>query len=570
MKKILLLLITLTFILPVSRANHEKDVDSKLNKVTVYLNGAQVSRKAKVSLKKGINTLFFNDVSPYVNAKTIQVEGLGDYIILDSKKNRKYPEPAKATTVPNKFYAQIKEKRDSVRDINYDIQNIAQKLKYLKTERNFLLSNKVFTKDTLPILQQSLTYLRKQLFEINDLEQKLKREQNKLSTQRSQINARITVLNNYNRNKKRVNNAKPINQIVVTVQAKKELTGTMTVTYFVANASWSPSYDIRVKDINAPVNLTMKATVYQNTGEDWENVKLTLSTNNPYKNKIKPELSTWYINYYNPNIGYYNNANSRVKKASVARRNAVTLSEVSVDSYSAKEEKDESYSYSGSRARMPSAVRSTNYTVKNQMMANVEYKINLRYSIKADNKAHLVAVNQQSIKAKYNHYLVPKYDRESYLVAQLLDWEDLDLLPSKANLFYGGSYIGETRINPTANDTLYISLGNDRNVRIKRTKDKEKSRDKVFSNRKSTTVSYDLIVKNMGVKELNIIVEDHIPVSKDKSIVVTIESKSKAKFNEKTGMLVWDFELRGKKTKKLNYTYKVEYDSDKPLDLSRL
>jgi|TARA_B110000967_G_scaffold195065_1_gene224198 hypothetical protein len=70
----------------------------------------------------------------------------------------------------------------------------------------------------------------------------------------------------------------------------------------------------------------------------------------------------------------------------------------------------------------PSAVSSTNYTVKTKIMANVEYKIDFRYSIKADNKAHMVAVELKSIKAKYSYYLVPKYDKEAYLVAQLLNW----------------------------------------------------------------------------------------------------------------------------------------------------
>ena len=70
----------------------------------------------------------------------------------------------------------------------------------------------------------------------------------------------------------------------------------------------------------------------------------------------------------------------------------------------------------------PSAVSSTNYTVKTKIMANVEYKIDFRYSIKADNKAHMVAVELKSIKAKYSYYLVPKYDEEAYLVAQLLNW----------------------------------------------------------------------------------------------------------------------------------------------------
>ena len=74
----------------------------------------------------------------------------------------------------------------------------------------------------------------------------------------------------------------------------------------------------------------------------------------------------------------------------------------------------------------------------------------------------------------------------------------------------------------------------------------------------------------MSTRKYNIIVEDHIPVSQDKTIVVSVENKSRAKLNEKTGMMVWKFTLNSKQTKELNYTYKVEYDNNKPLDLSKL
>ncbi|MDA9066446.1 DUF4139 domain-containing protein [Flavobacteriales bacterium] len=564
MKNFLFTFLGLFLLLPSAEANNDKDINSKIKNVTIYLNGAQVSRKGKVVLKKGVNTLYFNNVSPYVNQKTIQVQGLGDYIILDSKKGIKYPKPEENKAIPNKITQRIIKMRDSVQDLDFENRSISVKIQNLGTEKNLLLKNNVFNKDTLPTVKASLSYLRQQLSDLNDLDQQYRRRQTEISELRTKINRRISDLNNYNKNNVKPKES-PVNQIIVTVQAKREMTGSMTVTYFVSNASWSPSYDIRVKDINTPVDLTMKATVYQNTGEDWKNVKLTLSTNNPYKNKVKPELSTWFINYYNPNIGYYQDA-----KKTTTRLNEVSLNSVRVASADMATESLSTNSYYKDQEKLPSAVRSTKYTVKSQTMANVEYKIDLNYTIKADNQAHLVAVNQQSIKANYNHYLVPKYDKESYLVAELVDWEDLDLLPSKANLYYGGSYIGETRINPTANDTLYISLGNDRNVRIKRTKDAEKSRDKVFSNRKTTTVSYDLIVKNMSTRKYNIIVEDHIPVSQDKTIVVSVENKSRAKLNEKTGMMVWKFTLNSKQTKELNYTYKVEYDNNKPLDLSKL
>ncbi len=561
MKNILISILLVASTSVVLGAKIEKKIPSKINSVTVYLNGAQVQRKGRVSLKKGINKLIFQDVSPFLNPKTIQVSGLGDYIILDSKKTIQYPEPIERKEIPSKITFQIKKMKDSIKILNFERTNVSAKLNHLNTERKYILANKIYYKDTLPVLKESLAYLRKQLFEITELEHDLKVKNDQIQQQIIAINKRLKELNNYQNNNKPIDNRKPIHQIEVMVQAKKELSGSMTISYFVSNASWSPSYDIRVKNSNSPVELTMKGTVYQNTGESWENVKLTLSTNNPYKNKIKPELSVWYINYYNPNIGYYKDAKVTPKRLNEAKKSIQTLSYAEVATESADYQMD---NYA------PAAVRSTNYTVKTQTMANVEYRIDLRYSIESDNKAHLVAVNQQEISANYIHYLVPKYDKESYLVAQLVDWEELDLLPSKANLYYEGSYIGETRINPTANDTLYISLGNDRNVRIKRTKDKEKSREKVFSNRKSTTVSYDLFVKNMSTSTYQIIVEDHMPVSQNKSIVVTIENKSRANFNEKTGMMEWKFDLKPKGNKKLNYTYKVEYDNDKPLDLSKL
>ena len=563
MKKITITLLTALLTFGSFSQEDETKVKSKIDNVTVYLNGAQVSRKGKVAYEKGINTFVFAGVSSYVNQKTIQVKGTGDYIILDIKKDYKYPKPSKNSKIPDLIQKKIQNKRDSLTEINYDLSDISYKTSFLRTEKNYLLKNKVFEKDTLPTLIASLSYLRKQLYNINAEETRLKKEKANLKKLKNAINTRIRELRNYNStNKTKVNN-KPVYRILVTVQALKKGNGNMSVNYMVRNASWSPTYDIRVKDINSPVDLTMKATVYQRSGEDWDNVKLKLSTNNPYKNKIKPELTTWFLNYYNPNLGYYKNKKRLEKKRRDSYQNAEVLEESTIGT--ADMAKSTSYSL-----KAPAAISSINYTVKQSNIVNVEYKISLPYTIKSNNKAHIVAVSNQKVKADYFHYLVPKYDTEAYLVAKLVDWEELDLMPSKANLFYDGSYIGETRINPTMNDTLLVSLGNDRNVRVKRYKNKDKTKNKIFSNRKLNTISYNLEIKNIGNKALNIIVEDHIPVTKDQTIEITLENKSRAKFNPKTGMLIWDFKLKPKARKNLNYTYSIEYDKGKKINLSTL
>lgn len=537
----------------------ELEVTSKIDGVTVYLSGAQVSRKGYVKLKKGINKLRFNHVSPYVNSNTIQVKGAGYYTILDVKKDIEYPKQEVIdNTIPKEILLKIDKTQDSIFNLNFTIKDLNNKMTFLATEKNLLLKNNVFTNDSLPVLEQSLAYLRKQLFDINAQTMEIEKSRDEFQILLSEITARLRELQNFQNNNKPVKTNNPIHYIEVTVQAEQEGNGNMTINYMVNNAGWSPMYDIRVEDITKPVELTMKANVYQNSGEEWEDVNLTLSTNDPFKSKVKPELSIWYLNYYNPNYGYHNQV-EKEKLYEVSEASKAMADEMEEDGYMDRKE-----------AKMPTALSSVNYSVQKEMMANVEYKISLPYTVKSDNKAHMVAVNKQTIKSEFYHYLVPKYDNESYLVAKLVDWEDLNLLPSKANIFYEGTYVGETRINPTANDTLNISLGNDRNLMVKREKNKDKTKEKVFTNQKEKTISYDLIVKNASLKELNVIIEDHIPVATDESIKIKIEGKDGANYDEPKGMLTWNFKLKAKATKEYNYTYTVKYDKTKNLSVSSL
>ncbi len=563
MKKIIILLLSLQVgVLSFAESNDLKVV-SKIKGVTVYLSGAQVKRTAKVKYKKGINKFRFEDVSPRLNQKTIQVKGKGEYIILDVKKHYKYPEPKKVVKedkgMPKSVLKKISRLEDSIENHTFLIADVGDKLSFLTIEKDLLLKNQVFTKDSLPVLDESLTYLRKQLLDIHLLKMRHKRSQTKMNKELVVMQNRLTALKNYKSNDTPIIDNNPIHYIEVTVQGKQDGYGSIDVSYLVNNAGWSPMYDIRVENTSKPVGITMKANVYQNTGEEWSDVNLTLSTNNPFRNKVKPELSVWYLNYYNPNRGYYDNlSKSKRSKAATSAKDYQMEIEESDDAAGA---------YPGSTT---TAVTSLDYTVKTDMMANAEYKISLPYTVESNNQAHMVAVTTHSIKSKYYHYLVPKYDREAYIIAKLTDWEDLNLLPSKANIFYDGSYIGETRINPTANDTLNVSLGNDPSVVVKMQKNKDKTKDKIFTNQKEKTVSYDLKIKNNSLNTINIVVEDHIPVSNDESIKIEMENKSGGKLEKEKGMLTWEFRMKAKGSKKINYTYRVKYDKEKNLNLSSL
>lgn len=477
MKKFILTVCSFSLFSHSFSSENTSSISSNIKEVTVYLSGAQVKREGNISLKKGINYIRFDHVSAYLNSNTIQVKGTGLYTILDVKKSSRYPEPSntKEEKIPKKIQLSISKLTDSITDYNYLITDLTSKISYLKIEKDMLLKNGVFSKDSLASLKESLNYLREKLLDIHQKEQQYLKHKNKTSNELSKMNQRLIELQNYSSNHLLTTNQSPIHYIEVTIQSTNDTKGKLDVSYYVQQAGWSPLYDIRVKNTSSPVELIMKANIYQNSGEDWNEVPLTLSTNNPLRNKMKPQLQIWYLNYYYAPSGIYDDKDFKYGSGNLEVMQNAMLPE--------SNERLKKVS-SNSPAKL-----STDYVVQSNLMASANYKISLPYTVKSNNQAHLVAVKKHEISCDYKYYIVPKYDKDAYIIANLVDWEDLDLLPSKANIFYDGTYIGETRINPTANDTLSLSLGNDPQIFAKRKKNKDKTKNKILSNNKETIIS---------------------------------------------------------------------------------
>ena len=96
-----------------------------------------------------------------------------------------------------------------------------------------------------------------------------------------------------------LNRKDQVNRFTVTLSSTAAATGKMIVSYLVSEAGWTPLYDMRADVTSGNINMNYKAQVYQNSGEDWENIKLNISTNNPFQNKTLPTMHPWYITYNN-------------------------------------------------------------------------------------------------------------------------------------------------------------------------------------------------------------------------------------------------------------------------------
>jgi uncharacterized protein (TIGR02231 family) len=154
-------------------------------------------------------------------------------------------------------------------------------------------------------------------------------------------------------------------------------------------------------------------------------------------------------------------------------------------------------------------------------------------------------------------------DNSVYLVAQLSKLDELGLVPATANIFFDGSYVGETYIDPTTmDDTLNLSLGRDPNIVVKRTLLKKDCKERIVGDKKEKTMSYSIEVKNMKATPIDIIVQDQIPITTNSEIIIEPGELSKGNRDSTTGIVEWTYSLKPKESKLINFSYKVTHKKE--------
>jgi len=269
-----------------SQADEGQKISSKVQRVIVFLSGAQVKRTADVSIKQGTSTLIFNNLSPDIDAQSIQVHANGSFTILSVKHEMDFiNEQAKQTTAE-----ELRAKQKALRDkINFE----SNFLTIYEEEANLLRKNQVVSGETTGLdvtkLKQALDFQTERFTEIRKKEQAINSEIEELNLELRKYDKQLAELS------KGVTTA--TSNVIVTVSSKTALEAEFSLSYVVRSAAWFPTYDIRAKDINSPIQISYKANVSQHCGEEWKNIRLTLSTGNPSVSGNKPELNPYYLGY---------------------------------------------------------------------------------------------------------------------------------------------------------------------------------------------------------------------------------------------------------------------------------
>jgi uncharacterized protein (TIGR02231 family) len=536
MKKYIIILLTVILITQSAFAAEETVITPALSNVKVFLRGAELNYVIRTKVEKGINDFVLTDLASNIDRNSINVSGKGDAIIMSVVQRFDYL----STKVKTK---EIKLLEDSLETQNRLLASNTNESDVLKAETDLILSNKNIGNEKIGVsvseLQKMAEYYRKRLTEIKNRSYDLSISALKIKKNIEHLQQQLNEMNN------RQN--KPVNEIVVTLSSKSNSTVELSLSYVIYDAGWSPLYDLRVENTSSPVAMNYKANVWQNSGMDWNNVLIILSTRNPVTNNNKPELNPWFIDFARPDL----------RKVAIT---AQAQGQLTATNEQLSSNKIVNASPSGHFQSM------SDYTYVYQNQLSVEFTPQIKYSIPSDSKPHSIALQDFTIPAVYEYYCAPKLDNNAFLIARLTKWADYNLLPGPANIYFENSFVGNSSINPsTTNDTLSISLGRDQSINVTREVIKDYSEDKFLSSNIERTFAYEIKIKNNKKSSEKITVEDQIPLSKNEDIVVKLIESSGAQVNSETGKLKWIVDVEGGKSITKKLVYSVKYPGSKQI-----
>lgn len=626
MKSINILLLSLIFSNLFAQEINEKEIETKVSEVTVFIEGAQITRQKKIEFSEGTTWLNFNKLSPFIDAKSIQVKANGDITVLSVNHQQNFLNELEKSDEINRIVSQITDIESKLELEKTHLEIINEKLVFLKENRviggkNTELSVTNF-KEASDFYGTQLTNLMLKKIERNKTLKKLSEKKIKLSTQLKTISGKKEFA---------------MGEILVKVKAKRKASASIEISYLVNNAGWYPTYDVRAKSVNEPVEIVYKANVRQDTKIDWNNVKIRFSSSNPNSSGVAPELKTYFLDYnsfppvYNTSINFVSGQVTDLDNQSIPgvsimvpgttigavtdingkysitiptnsdylnfsfigfksrtlpitgsvinakmEEDVLALDEVVVVNDDLELESDISNALqgrvSGLTIRGSSKIKSRNAESiavpfqKKENQTTIDFEIKTPYSVKSDNKSYSVDMAVYQVPAYYQYYSVPKINSDAFLIANITDWEKYNLLEGEANVFFEDTYIGKSIIDARfASDTLQISLGKDKNVNVSRENLKDFASRKFIGSKKEEVKGWQTTVRNNKSQEINMIILDQVPVSKRDEIEVDIQNLSGGKLNKKNGEIKWEFKLSPSEEKQFDLKYAVKYPKTRHL-----
>ncbi len=516
--------------------------ESLIKSVTVYPDRAIVRRTTTVDVLRGKHNVSFGNLpfslvdtslrvicsSPDARADILGIESHIEYI-----EEFKQDKINKLEEEINSYQLRARKLSDQIEIINSNM-NFIQSIQEEKTDEisselnseNFSVSS---WDNLLDYIAQKLSMYYKDIRDIRDEQSEIDKKIGSLKKELIHITQAPLLMKK---------------QVIINVDVKSPGKLSLEMSYIVFNAQWFPTYNARADIDNKKVYITYVGLISQDTGEEWSDVAITLSTAKPSACPSLPDLNSWYLYPF-----------STYKASSPAA--------FQMDSYDMSKEvlKEERFAF----APLPGETESNTIIDLPELAGHwVVYDIELRRTIADDNILHTVPIGVKEFPLSLNYVSAPKLSPYVYVKSEVKNTTDVFLLQGKMNIFVGSDYMGKSVIdNVPPQDMFDLYLGTDEEFNVKHELIYRKEGFRRLSTKKFVTCTYKITIESNKSAKENVSIIDSLPVSQHKDIKVDIYDISLAPTRQdaEKGIYTWDVTLDPQQKKEIIYTCTIEYPS---------
>jgi hypothetical protein len=616
MKVYFTLFLLLPFSFSIAQSLKEKELKTEIREVTVFLNGAQIFETGSVTVPAGRTLLRIPNLSSFLDEKTIRVKADGDFTILSVNHKLNYLSGLKKDAKVDSLRKVLEASENSVERDNARMEVLREKLSVLNENKKLggptAGASMTQLKQAIDFYEDEITRIKEEEIKITSIIVAKKKEQHKLQQQLKELNElhttptseiEITVSSDqpvtskfnvtylvgnagwYPKYDVRVHNIKHPLELIYKAEVFQN-TGVewKNVKLRFSNADpnqsglvpelkpWNLSFlrytinnrynnnsnalagvpgfrnvrGIVMSDDGLPlpgVNVVVKGTTIGTVTDVGGNYSLTLPNESSTLVFAFIGLTTQEVTVSKPEINV--NMQSDVTQ----------LNEVVVTALGSLKGKA-----AGVKIRGASSITRPIPTTVIENQTTVEIEVSTPYTIKSNGEKLQVDLKRYEIDALYQYYAIPKLDKDAFLIARIINWDQYNLLEGEANLYFEDAYVGRSVLDAKSlQDTLDISLGRDKNIVIGREKNEEFSKRRTIGSNVQETRGFKITVRNKKSQAIKLTMFDQIPVSIISDITVTPEELTGGTLDAKTGQIVWQLTIDPQQQKDLKLEYEVKY-----------
>lgn len=536
-------------------------LSTRIGEVTVYPSGAEIIRTGRIAIPAGSHTVAIGDLPAEAIQQSIRVEGkAASRIEIGSVDTRRIFVPQHdeqaVTSERERIEAEI-EKLTDQRRIAEDRIAAAGTQRTLVTNLASLPSRPPpAANSTAPSENWSevLTLISTSLKDISrmrlDAEVEVREIDRKIDDLRGKLSSLALTPHEQT-------------EVKISIMAPAAVEADLTVSYQVPTASWSPSYDARLKSgtkTSAPsIELLRRATITQRTGEAWQNVPIKLSTTRPTSGTAAPELRTMTVDFppevrpvaAAPPVAAYR------KGLPAAGAPAEPMAELGA----------------ADAAQRPQPRR----IAASQAMATVQvapfqavYAVPGMTSVANTGEAKGVVLLTDTFQPALRVRAVPKREAKAFLYAKMEVPRGSPLLPGSVSLFRDGTFVGVGQLPLLAGgETHELGFGIDDLVRVRHAVAEEKRGETgIISSSRTDERNFRLSVKNLHERAIDVTLLDQIPVSANEEIKVELTGRTpptRRDVDDKRGVLAWDARVEPDEEQVIEFGYRVVWPASKTI-----